>query len=83
MIITHTHTYIDPGNHPGEWLIGQLRRLADEFGRPGIRAKRGQTNTVFFRQGGLRLRWPNRKLAVKYKAAADKLWGAFSMTEIE
>jgi hypothetical protein len=56
-------------------LVGQVRRLADEFGRPGITAKRGQTNRRVRQKGYLRLVWPNRRLARAYQSAVAKWWG--------
>ena len=63
------------GNHPPAWIMGQIRRLADEFGWWGIQAKRGQTNKRIRRKGYLRLVWPTRRLAKSYQAAVDELWG--------
>jgi hypothetical protein len=76
MVITmpySTFVWIDSGNHRPELVIGQIRNLANEFGWPGIEAKRGQTNSSFFAQGVLSLTWPNRQLARRYKAAVEEL----------
>ena len=63
------------GNHPPAWVIGQVRRLADEFGRYGIEAKAGQTNERVLVKGYLRLRWPTRRLAKRYAAAVEEMYG--------
>jgi hypothetical protein len=41
------------------------RRQADKLGRPGIEAKRGQTNQRIMRRGKVRLRFVNLALARK------------------
>jgi hypothetical protein len=64
-----------PDNLGDDHLIGQLRRLADEFGKPGIEAKRGEFNSVVRRRGYLCLRWKNRRLAKEYQEAVARYWG--------
>lgn len=74
--------YLDrPANHPPSWIIGQVRRVADEFGYWGIRSKRRQTNPCIQRKGYLRLVWPARRLAKAYQAAVDELWGHLVSTK--
>ena len=63
------------GNLNKPRLMGQVRRLADEFGRPGIVGKRGQTNPRIRRQGYLRIAWPTRRLARQYQDAVAEFWG--------
>jgi hypothetical protein len=71
----------DFGNHPPQWIIGQVRRVADEFGRPGIEGKRGQSNAGVRRSGYLRVVWPSRRLAKQFQAAVDELWGHLVSTK--
>jgi hypothetical protein len=61
-------------------IIGQLRNLANEFGRPGIIAKRRQTNHRVQRKSYLRLVWPTRWMARAYQTAVAKLWGGRGIT---
>lgn len=63
------------GNHPPAWVIGQVRRLADEFGHSATKAKKGQYNDVVLDKGYLRLKWPTRKLAKIFKASAKEMYG--------
>jgi hypothetical protein len=63
------------GNHSRGDVIGQVRRLADELGRPGIIAKRGQTNARVVRKGYLRTVWTTRRLAKNYQAKVAEFWG--------
>jgi hypothetical protein len=70
------------GNHPPSWIIGQVRRLADEFGRPGIVAKRGQTNQQVLAQGYLRTSWPSQASARKFQDAVEQLWGDLVSTKL-
>lgn len=65
----------DFGNLHKNRLIGQVRRLADEFGRPGIIGKRGQINPRVRRKGYLRIAWPTRRQARQYQDAVAELWG--------
>ncbi len=65
----------DFGNFHKDRLIGQIRRLADEFGRAGIIGKRGQTNLRIHRQGYLRIVWPTRRQARQYQDAVAEFWG--------
>jgi len=63
------------GNLNRARLVGQVRRLADEFGRPGIVGKRGQTNGRVSDQGYLRIVWPSRQLARRYQDTVSEFWG--------
>ena len=65
----------DFGNLNRPQLMGQVRRLADEFGRPSIVGKRGQTNMRVRQQGYLRIVWPSRWLARQYQDAVAEFWG--------
>ncbi|MCF3945136.1 hypothetical protein AiwAL_08715 [Acidiphilium sp. AL] len=65
----------DFGNLHKARLIGQVRRLADEFGRPGIIGKRGQTNLRIHQQGYLRIVWPTHRQARQYQDAVAEFWG--------
>jgi hypothetical protein len=65
----------DFGNHEPRIVVGQVRRLADEFGKPGIMAKKGQNNRRVFRKGYLRLVWPTRRLARAFQALVEEMWG--------
>lgn len=77
-----TRTTIDPNNHPRPWVIGQVRRLADEFGRPGILAKKGQDNDRVRKKGYLRLAWRFREQAERYQLAADEMYGDRTVTRV-
>ena len=77
-----TRTTINPTNHPRPWVVGQVRRLADEFGRPGILAKKGQDNDRVREQGYLRLPWRSRELAERYRRAVDELYGDRTTTRV-
>ncbi len=68
------------GNHVLSHIIGQVRRLADEFGRPGITGKRGQTNRRVKRKGYLRIVWPTRKLAKAFQRLVKEIWGHLAST---
>lgn len=71
-----TQSYFDSfGNHKPSFLIGQVRRLADEFGYPGMVGKRGQTNPCVLKKGYLRIVWRTRKEAKAFQAAVDEFWG--------
>jgi len=59
----------DFGNHAEPIIIGQVRRLADEFGRLGIEAKAGETN-VRIRRNGPRVRW-----RAIFRRAFAEVWG--------
>ena len=63
------------GNHQPGQLIGQVRRLADEFGRPGIIGKRGQKNARVLKKGYLRIVWPTRQLAKAFQRLVEEFWG--------
>lgn len=63
------------GNHNKNRLIGQVRRLADEFGYPGIVGKSGQTNREVLRKGYLRIEWPSRRLACAFQQTVEEFWG--------
>lgn len=65
----------DFSNHDTRIIVGQVRRLADEFGRPGIIAKKGQNNRRVLRKGYLRLVWPTRRLARAFQALVEEIWG--------
>jgi hypothetical protein len=67
--------FSDFGNHQPGHLIGQVRRLADEFGRPGIIGKRGQKNARVLKKGYLRIVWPTRKLARAFQRLVGEFWG--------
>lgn len=68
--------YFDkPTNLHRDRLVGQVRRLADEFGRLGIVGKRGQTNRQVRKQGFLRVVWPSRRQAIAFQDAVDEFWG--------
>ena len=69
------------GNHSPRLIVGQVRRLADEFGRPGIMAKRGQTTQRALRTGHMRLVWPTRRLAREYQAMVEEFWGEYASTQ--
>lgn len=56
-------------------IMGQLRSLSDQFGPPGICAKRGQNNSVVQRSGALRLCWRNRVLARRFRHLVLQLFG--------
>ncbi len=58
-------------------VVGQVRALANEFGRPGIEGKRGKTNHQVLSRGYLRIDWgQNRRLARKFQAKVNQLWGS-------
>ncbi len=65
----------DFGNHAEPIILGQVRRLADEFGRPGIEAKAGETNVRIRRNGYLRTTWPTRQLARDFQQSVAEVWG--------
>lgn len=65
----------DCGNLHKTRLIGQVRRIADEFGYSGIVGKRGQTNKCIEKNGYLRIVWPTHHLACQYQDAVAELWG--------
>jgi hypothetical protein len=69
------------GNHSPDKVIGQVRRLADEEGRPGIIGKRGQTTKRVLRKGYLRIVWPTRKSARRYQQAVAEFWGHLARTK--
>lgn len=77
-----TRTTISHGNHPRQWVIGQVRHLANEFGRSGIVAKRGQSNDRIRKKGYLRLAWPSREAAERYQLAANEMYGDRTTTRI-
>jgi hypothetical protein len=54
-------------------LLDLARRQADHLGRPGILAKKRQTNRRYRRKGYLRLRFPSRRLARAYIARVARL----------
>jgi hypothetical protein len=56
-------------------MIAQLRCLSDQLGRPGICAKRGQSNPVVRKSGTLRLRWKSRVLARRYRRLVRRAFG--------
>lgn len=68
------------GNHRPSRIIGQVRRVADEFGSPGIVGKRGQTNARILASGYLRIVWPSRSLARRFQNAVEEFWGAYVST---
>lgn len=68
-------------NVPKAALIGQVRSLADELGRPGIIGKRGQTNDRVLRKGYVRIVLPTRQLAKDYQALVAQLWGSSVPTQ--
>ena len=63
------------GNHSRRRVIGQIRRLADEEGWPGIVGKRGQTTERVLRKGYLRIVWPSRRSAKRYQKSVAEFWG--------
>ncbi|MFT9027296.1 hypothetical protein [Acetobacter indonesiensis] len=65
----------DFGNLHKDRLIGQVRRLADEFGLPGIVGKRNQTNQRIHSKGYLRIVWRTREQARRYQDAVAEFWG--------
>ncbi len=69
-------------NHEPRIIVGQVRRLADEFGRPGILAKKGQKNRRVFKKGYLRLVWPSRRLAKAFQALVEEMWGHMVSTKL-
>ena len=69
------------GNHSPDKVVGQVRRLADEQGRPGIVGKRGQTTNRVLRNGYLRIVWPTRKSARQYQRAVAEFWGHLVRTK--
>lgn len=42
-----TRTKVSETNHPVPWVFGQVRRLADEFGKPGIVGRRARKIPAF------------------------------------
>lgn len=77
-----TRTKVSETNHPVPWVFGQVRRLADEFGKPGIVAKTGQKNSRIRRTGYLRLVWRSRRQAEQFQLAADEMYGDGTATRI-
>jgi hypothetical protein len=76
-----TRSYFDSfGDHRPSFLIGQVRRLADEFGYPGIVGKRGQKNPRVLKKGYLRIVWRTRGEAKEFQAAVDEFWGHLVIT---
>jgi hypothetical protein len=65
----------DFGNHAASIIFGQVRRLADEFGRPGIEAKAGETNVRIRRNGYMRTTWPTRQMARDFQQSVAAVWG--------
>ena len=63
-------------NLPFGPFVGQVRRLADKLGRPGIEGKRGQTNKRVKRKGYVRIVFPTRRLAKQYQALVAQMWGS-------
>lgn len=63
------------GNLSWSHLVAQIRNLADQFGRPGITGKRGQTNREVRRQGYLRIEFPSKQMAMAYQEAVESFWG--------
>lgn len=63
------------GNYSWSHLVAQIRSLADQFGRPGIIGKRGQTNRRVRQQGYFRIVMPNKQMAIKYQNAVESFWG--------
>jgi hypothetical protein len=61
-------------------LIDQVRRLADQLGRPGIVGKRDQTNDKFWLEGKLQITLPSRMLARRYQRSVEAVWGDIAMT---
>jgi hypothetical protein len=57
----------DFGNHAEPIIIGQVRRLADEFGRLGIEAKAGAAN--------VRIRRPRVRSRAIFSRAFAEVWG--------
>lgn len=55
------------------FLLDHARRQTDHFGRQGIRAKRGQTNTRYRQHGYIRLVFPTRTLAKRYIRRVERL----------
>jgi hypothetical protein len=63
-------------NLPYGPFVGQVRRLADELGRPGIIGKRGQTNARVRSKGYVRIVFPTRGLAKQYQTLIAQMWGS-------
>lgn len=63
------------GNLRWSHLVAQIRHLADQFGRPGITGKRGQTNLRVRQQGYLRIVFPSKQMAIDYQDAVASFWG--------
>lgn len=77
-----TRTKFSQTNHPAPWVMGQVRRLADEFGKPGIVAKTGQKNARIRRKGYLRLVWRSRRQAERFQLAADEMYSDRTVTRV-
>jgi hypothetical protein len=69
------------GNLRWSFLVGQLRNIADQFGKPGITGKRGQTNRRVKQQGYLRIVLPTRQMAIDFQDAVESFWGNRVETE--
>lgn len=67
--------FVNIGNLRLSYLIAQVRHLADQFGRPGIVGKRGQTNRRVRQQGYLSIILPSKRMAIAYQDAVEQFWG--------
>lgn len=63
------------GNLRWEFVLAQIRHLADQFGWHGIVGKRGQTNRRVRRQGYLSVILPSKQMAIDYQDAVEQFWG--------